>query len=169
MLFKKNQLLMVLLMLIAYFYITFNIIKYTAIRNNYYNYYELAVQKWCSVDYNIHGLWPQKDSSHYPTHCSDVGYVSPTGSLLINMTTYWNSCNDNDSFWKHEWQKHGSCVNEQVGLNEYQYFSLAMELFRSNQDLLKKCVNINCIMACFDLNYNLIDCPNVLEQIIMLL
>ena len=85
------------------------------------------------------------------------------------MTTYWNSCNDNDSFWKHEWQKHGSCVNEQVGLNEYQYFSLAMELFRSNQDLLKKCVNINCIMACFDLNYNLIDCPNVLEQIIMLL
>ena len=30
---------------------------------NIYNYYELAVQKWCSSEYMIHGLWPQINST----------------------------------------------------------------------------------------------------------
>ncbi len=146
-------------MLIIYFFLTYQLINYTPIRSNSYNYYELAVQKWCTPQYNIHGLWPQIDSTHYPADCSVINYNSPTGSLLYNMTTYWHSCSDNDSFWKHEWEKHGSCFNLQTGMNEEQYFNIALQLYKNNYALLKNCVKKNCIIGCFDLNFNLMTCP----------
>ena len=55
---------------------------------NIYNYYELAVQKWCSKDYMIHGLWPQINSTDYPEYCKPVSYSEPVGTLLTNMNTY---------------------------------------------------------------------------------
>ena len=55
---------------------------------NIYNYYELAVQKGCSLDYMIHGLWPQINSTAYPENCKTVSYTKPTGDLLTNMNTY---------------------------------------------------------------------------------
>ena len=143
----------------VYFVFTFFMIQYAVKINNRYNYYELAIQKWCSVEYNIHGLWPQKDSSNYPSYCSDLHYTSPTGDLLKNMSKFWNSCEFNDKFWKHEWEKHGSCVNLQMGLSQDEYFNLAIRLFESHSYLLEKCTNLNCIMGCFDLNYNVINCP----------
>ena len=41
-----------------------------------YNYYILALQKWCSVDYKIHGLWGDVDSTHYPSYCSTISLDS---------------------------------------------------------------------------------------------
>ena len=148
-----------ILTLIIYFFLCFQLIKQISIQNTAYNYYELAVQKWCTPQYNIHGLWPQIDSTHYPSNCAQLDYSRPTSNLLLNMTLYWNSCYDNDEFWKHEWEKHGSCFYLQTGMNEIQYFNIALQLYKNNYQLLKNCVKKNCILGCFDLNFKLIDCP----------
>ena len=123
---------------------------------NSYNYYELAVQKWCSNSYMIHGLWPQINESDYPENCLNVMYTEPNGSLLQNMETYWQSCDD--TLWEHEWKKHGSCMKMQLGIDENEYFNTTLNLFLDNQELLGECKNDDCILACFDLDYNSIPC-----------
>ena len=124
--------------------------------DNIYNYYELAVQKWCSSEYMIHGLWPQINSTAYPENCKDVSYTKPTGSLLNDMNTYWHECDD--TLWEHEWEKHGSCMQEQINITEDEFFNTALSLFKNNSKLLDKCQEQDCILGCFDLDYNLIDC-----------
>jgi len=121
-----------------------------------YNYYELAVQKWCSEDYMIHGLWPQINSTDYPENCKTVSYIEPEGTLLSNMNTYWSSCDN--TLWEHEWQKHGSCMQAQNNINESSFFNKTLSLFIENKKLLENCKEEDCIMGCFDLDYNLIKC-----------
>ena len=121
-----------------------------------YNYYELAVQKWCSVDYMIHGLWPQINNTSYPEYSKPVEYIPPTGTLLENMNTYWHKCDD--TLWKHEWEKHGSCVKVQNNIDEYTFFNKTIMLFLENSKLLDTCKDDDCILACFDLDYKLIPC-----------
>jgi len=121
-----------------------------------YNYYELAVQKWCSSEYMIHGLWPQINGTSYPEYCKDVSYVKPKGELLINMNKYWHKCDD--TLWEHEWEKHGSCMNAQNNINEYDFFNTTITLFLENNKLLNNCIDDDCILGCFDLDYKLIEC-----------
>jgi len=121
-----------------------------------YNYYELAVQKWCSTDYMIHGLWPQINSTAYPEYCTNVSYSKPIGTLLTNMNTYWRGCDD--TLWAHEWEKHGSCVQVQNNMDEDMFFNTTLSLFLENKDLLKNCTEDDCILGCFDLDFNLVPC-----------
>ena len=58
----------------------------------YYNYYELAVQRWCTDGYQIHGLWPQINATDYPSYCEDVSYSPPSGALFDAMKENWNEC-----------------------------------------------------------------------------
>tara|TARA_B110000967_G_scaffold54453_1_gene55812 strand:+ start:861 stop:1292 length:432 start_codon:yes stop_codon:yes gene_type:complete len=123
-----------------------------------YNYYELAVQKWCSSDYMIHGLWPQYNITSYPSDCAVVPYSKPTGSLLSLMDSYWASCDD--SLWQHEWTKHGSCMQVQNNIDEDTFFNTTISLFLSNIDSIDHCNDQDdCIMACFDLDFKVMDCP----------
>ena len=126
------------------------------ISTNIYNYYELAAQKWCSTDYMIHGLWPQINNTAYPENCKNVPYVKPTGKLLDDMNTYWHPCDN--TLWEHEWEKHGSCMQEQINIDENTFFNTTINLFIENSNLLETCKNDDCIMGCFDLDYKLIDC-----------
>ena len=123
---------------------------------NIYNYYELAVQKWCSSDYMIHGLWPQINSTAYPENCKTVSYTKPTGDLLTNMNTYWHKCDD--TLWEHEWEKHGSCMQEQIGIDEFSFFNTTLNLFLENSKMLDNCKNDDCIMGCFDLDFKIVEC-----------
>ena len=122
--------------------------------DNVYNYYELAVQKWCDSTFMIHGLWPQINSSAYPEYCKSVNYTYPTDTLLENMEAYWHGCDDD--LWEHEWQKHGSCTD----MDEYSFFNTTINLFLDNQKLLDNCNSEqdDCILGCFDLDFNLISC-----------
>lgn len=142
-------------MMLKYFLIGLNC--YFALSVNTYNYYELAVQKWCSKSYMVHGLWPQINTTDYPENCLNVPYQQPTGSLLKNMEIYWHSCDD--TLWEHEWEKHGSCMKEQIGTDQDYYFNTTLNLFLDNQDLLEECnTGDDCILGCFDLDYKLINC-----------
>jgi ribonuclease I len=126
-----------------------------------YNYYEFAVQNWCNNSYNIHGLWPQYYNNTYPSWCRGPNFKQITGSQLDAMNKYWNaSCTTlgSQSFWEHEWLKHGTCFAEQTGLQQTQYFDIALQLFISMLNESKTWTCGSCIVACFDLSYRSMQC-----------
>ncbi|KAJ5642429.1 Ribonuclease T2 [Penicillium lividum] len=71
--------------------------------------------------WTIHGLWPDNcdgtyqsncDSSRAYTNISDILTAQDRTDLLSYMQTYWVSDSGTDeSFWEHEWSKHGTCIN----------------------------------------------------------
>ena len=104
----------------------------------------------------IHGLWPQYNETSYPEYCTKVNYTVPHGNLLISMNKYWLGCDN--TLWEHEWTKHGSCMFLQNNIDEYSFFNTTIYLFLKHINLTKKCDYDNCILGCFDLNYNIISC-----------
>ncbi len=128
-----------------------------------YNYYELSIQKWCQNNYQIHGLWPQYNSDSYPINCIGPSYTDITNTDLLNdMYRDWSNCDDStQSFWNHEWTKHGTCVYQQFGITENQYFQIAINLFdQLTTDDFNKCNNQDdCIVACYNLDLYKINCP----------
>ncbi len=126
-----------------------------------YKYYELAIQKWCQNDYQIHGLWPQYDVNTYPIDCPAPSYEPVYGDLLNEMNEVWHSCDSTQNFWEHEYTKHLSCIYEQYGLSEFDSFQLTVNLFNELTDSdFEKCNNNDdCIVACYNLYLEKINCP----------
>ncbi len=127
-----------------------------------YKYYELAIQKWCQNEYQIHGLWPQYDPDTYPINCPAPTFVEIEGTLLDEMNTYWRNCDSSQDFWNHEYTKHLSCIYQQYDISEYDAFQLSINLFKeiTENDFDKCNNNDDCIVACFDLYLNKITCPS---------
>ncbi|KAJ5167486.1 Ribonuclease T2 [Penicillium canariense] len=71
--------------------------------------------------WTIHGLWPDNcdgtyqsscDSSRAYTNITDILEAQDRTELLSYMQQYWLDINgDDESFWAHEWGKHGTCIN----------------------------------------------------------
>lgn len=116
-----------------------------------YDYYILSGQKWCSLEYMIHGLWPNNLDGTYPKNCNGPDYIEMP-ELSAKLKKYWYDCNEEKSnyLWKHEWEKHGKCVYQQNRIEQKKYFIQALDLF---QEFYK---NEN---ICFDLNFMIIECP----------
>mmetsp|Transcript_46223 Transcript_46223/g.67531 ORF Transcript_46223/g.67531 Transcript_46223/m.67531 type:complete len:509 (-) Transcript_46223:292-1818(-) len=79
----------------------------------------------------IHGLWPQNNDGSYPCSCPgtkfDPKIMNSIG--LDTLLTMWPNVKADDpqssaydDFWKHEWDKHGTCS----GLGQRDYFSAAL-------------------------------------------
>lgn len=92
-----------------------------------------------SDSWTLHGLWPDLCDGSYPTFCKAApmyhnitailsasnASLAPSPSsnpfsstpktestLLSYMHTYWlPNRGSPDSFWEHEWNKHGTCIN----------------------------------------------------------
>ena len=82
--------------------------------------------------WSIHGLWPQYSKNKYPTFCKKVKFdIHSLSPILDELNEKWYSYKktekDDEEFWKHEWEKHGSCMF--VEMNEFEYFSKTLELF----------------------------------------
>ena len=75
------------------------------------------------------------------------------------MNKYWDSCGNNSNLWKHEWEKHGSCLKKQINYKENDYFIFNLSLFNKYINLTKNCSTKDCMLGCFDLNGHLIKCP----------
>jgi hypothetical protein len=105
------------------------------------NYYDLALQK-CHRDssFSLHGLWPEYNASSWPQFCNKTEYREFNPSDLEQwdrfdeMNQYWFSCESESkaipalnsmTFWKHEWEKHGTCTS----MNVTEYFGKALDLF----------------------------------------
>ncbi|KAJ5779997.1 hypothetical protein N7457_005157 [Penicillium paradoxum] len=99
--------------------------------------------------WTIHGLWPDNCDGTYESSCdSSRSYSNITAilqaqgrsQLVDYMDEYWVDIDgDNQSFWAHEWNKHGTCINtiepscysgysaqEEVG----DYFEKVVDLFQ---------------------------------------
>jgi len=102
-----------------------------------------------TTNLTIHGLWPQYNTTGYPSSCNnepfDVSVPEMIG--LSKMIQYWpnvqatESTASYDSFWEHEWTKHGTCT----GLSQYEYFNSAIQLtFRiPTPDILYRSIGQN--------------------------
>ena len=100
--------------------------------NNYTNFYYLTlIRKDENSPWSIHGLWPQTSLNSYPTFCRNVDFdVSKLEPIISKLNEYWYSDEEpNEAFWKHEWEKHGSCMYNYC--DEFEYFNKAIELYES--------------------------------------
>ena len=71
--------------------------------------------------WTIHGLWPDHCDGTYSQYCDESRqYTNITQilesfnryDLLDYMNVYWKDEGGNDeSFWEHEWGKHGTCIS----------------------------------------------------------
>jgi ribonuclease T2 len=85
--------------------------------------------------FTIHGLWPQYSTGGYPSTCTTEAFDpnAPIAVGMDTMTQYWPDVQyaetdpDYDSFWEHEWTKHGTCT----GLNQTAYFQATIDLAKS--------------------------------------
>lgn len=74
-----------------------------------------------SNHWTVHGLWPDNCDGTYESYCdTSRSYTNITQilqaagkiDLLAYMNTYWKDMNgDDESFWEHEWNKHGTCIS----------------------------------------------------------
>jgi ribonuclease I len=109
-------------------------------------------------NYSIHGLWPQYNKNKYPTYCKKVIFSLETlNPIMDKLNKYWYSkTNDNPHFWKHEYEKHGSCMF--LDMTELEYFTKTIELYEyciSEKIKLDDYSQNNKILVPFDKNFNL--------------
>ncbi|CEG74229.1 hypothetical protein RMATCC62417_09469 [Rhizopus microsporus] len=71
-------------------------------------------------EFTIHGFWPDNyDGTYVPFNGCDSSRILnnissiiefTNGTLHNRMNTFWPSYrNDNNAFWSHEWNRHGTC------------------------------------------------------------
>ena len=108
--------------------------------------------------WSIHGLWPQLSKNDYPQFCKKVTFDPNLLKPIENeLDKYWHSDRgNNDTFWEHEWKKHGSCMFDNI--NEFDYFNTTIKLYEKvkNMDIIENYRNGDKSMIPFDLNFNLI-------------
>jgi len=86
--------------------------------------------------WTVHGLWPSQAHSgkhHAPFNCDpswkfDYKNIKP---ILGDLHKYWPNLMDNtpaDSFWEHEWSKHGTCACQNDLCTQRGYFEKAMKI-----------------------------------------
>ncbi|KAG8705927.1 ribonuclease T2-like [Ceratobasidium sp. 394] len=103
-----------------------------------------------SDSWTIHGLWPDHCDGTFDSNCDPSRAYTDITSILTNggasdildyMKTYWVDINGNDeSFWEHEWGKHGTCMStlkpacissSVKGQDAIYYFTRVVNLFKT--------------------------------------
>ena len=85
-----------------------------------------------TTNFTIHGLWPQYATNGYPASCTSEPFDTSIPQQIgeDKIIQYWPDVQyvvdspSYDSFWQHEWTKHGTCS----GLSQLDYFSQALDL-----------------------------------------
>lgn len=93
------------------------------------DFYYLSLIKEQDGSFSIHGLWPQTTPDSYPTYCKKVNFdINELNPNIDELNHFWYSTEEkNEDFWKHEWQKHGSCV--WTPMTEQEYFCNGLKLY----------------------------------------
>ncbi|KAL3269935.1 hypothetical protein HHI36_008992 [Cryptolaemus montrouzieri] len=84
----------------------------------------------------VHGLWPTKTGTDGPNDCNSPIHFDPDQlePILEDLDNYWTNIEAStkpNSFWAHEWKKHGTCASVLPQLNcVYNYFKKGLELNR---------------------------------------
>lgn len=82
--------------------------------------------------WTIHGIWPTKWGTHGPSFCdtSKVFNQSSIYDLMTRMKSQWAPIEESGNgihFWRHEWEKHGTCAAQLPELGTpYKYILQAL-------------------------------------------
>ena len=125
-------------------------------------FYYLSLIKEDDGSYSIHGLWPQYSLNSYPSYCKAVNFnIDKLKPIMDKLNKYWYSTLEkNADFWKHEYEKHGSCMFSPI--TELNYFTKTIELYEyalvNNiiKELSSKNPNSKKLLIPFDINFNYI-------------
>lgn len=91
----------------------------------------------------IHGLWPSREDGTWPAMCSNEKLdtsLLDSASFSDKLEKEWPnvkasaSSPGHESFWGHEWSKHGTCS----GLTQQNYFETALDLLLSTPTVVKE-------------------------------
>ncbi|KAF2025522.1 ribonuclease T2 [Setomelanomma holmii] len=103
-----------------------------------------------SDSWTLHGLWPDRCDGTYDANCDPSRAYTNISSILTSlgasdllsyMSTYWKDYQGNDeTFWEHEWAKHGTCIstlepscysNHKPTEEVVDYFQKAVDIFKT--------------------------------------
>ncbi|XP_018497521.1 ribonuclease DdI [Galendromus occidentalis] len=97
--------------------------------------------------WTIHGLWPSQGFSS-PSYCSEEAFDGRRleklkGQLNQNWPSYTATQDRYFTFWRHQWQKHGTCANDVPQLNSLvKFFETTLKLAKQH-DIKKYLENSN--------------------------
>lgn len=83
--------------------------------------------------WTVHGIWPTKIGTDGPAFCPSAVHFDPQQlePIMNDLQQYWTNVEGGtkpNSFWKHEWDKHGTCAVVQPELNSvYNFFEQGLE------------------------------------------
>ncbi|XP_054261825.1 ribonuclease Oy-like [Macrosteles quadrilineatus] len=86
--------------------------------------------------WTIHGIWPTKLGTIGPSFCNSSLHfnASQLAPIMNNLTEYWIDVEipePANSFWRHEWRKHGTCSASVPQLStEIGYFQTGLDLLQ---------------------------------------
>ncbi|XP_008551025.1 ribonuclease Oy [Microplitis demolitor] len=103
-----------------------------------YTWKENSMNHTCNLprdeEWTIHGIWPTQFHKEGPAYCNpsmhfDFQQLAP---IQKDLETKWIDVENGTqpySFWRHEWEKHGTCavVIPEIN-NEIKYFKKGLEL-----------------------------------------
>ncbi|KAF2470361.1 ribonuclease T2 [Lindgomyces ingoldianus] len=99
--------------------------------------------------WTIHGLWPDRCDGTYDANCDTTRDYSNISAiiqsfgktdLLSYMQTYWKDYQGNDqTFWQHEWTKHGTCIStlNPECYSDHKATEEVVDFFQKTVDLFK--------------------------------
>ncbi|TPX09020.1 uncharacterized protein E0L32_001719 [Thyridium curvatum] len=98
--------------------------------------------------WTIHGLWPDYCDGSYPQFCDKSREITNATQImqaadkctLAYMEKYWlDYQGDNEQFWEHEFNKHGTCIStlDRKCYSEYQTSQEVVDYFKTTVQLFK--------------------------------
>jgi len=109
--------------------------------------------------WTVHGIWPNsKDGSQGPFFCNSTWVFDPNGVKAIReeLLQEWpniHGSDTEDSLWKHEWEKHGTCAAlDKHFSSEMLYFSQGIQW--ANQYQITNLLSENSIVPSLTSQYN---------------
>jgi len=142
----------------SFFSSLWNLIEFIKPKKGDFYYLALLKNKQVPSGWQIHGLWSDYGNGKYPSYCEKVHFdMSKLKSIEDELNKYWPS-NDhnNEKFYRHEYEKHGSCLYSKM--TELEYFQKTIELYHYviNNNLYESYEKDGKCMIPFDLNFKTI-------------
>lgn len=123
------------------------------------DFYYLALLKNKDIPsgFQIHGLWSDYGNGGYPSYCEKVVFdMKKLEQIKDELNKYWPSrFGDNEKFYRHEYEKHGSCMYSKM--TELEYFEKTIELYHYviKNNLYEPFIKGDQCLIPFDLNFKI--------------
>ncbi|EFX78360.1 hypothetical protein DAPPUDRAFT_53622 [Daphnia pulex] len=118
--------------------------------------------------WTIHGIWPNEEGKEGPFFCNRTWVFDPDriGTLRPQLLKVWPNIHGNDtddSLWKHEWEKHGTCaaLDPKFGSEEL-YFNQGIQWVKNYH--ITKILSQKLVVPSMSTRYNVTMIHNVLQE-----